>query len=170
MSNRFDRLHPELLRFRWLTLLILLVFITGCMPPGEDSDVPGSEGRGNVRDFPAMMKAKYGHQACTEHTDCPFGTRCDGDTETCTYDCAGDSGCDGGRVCSDLGTCVLGFRPYLASTDATCTSKTDASKLATLVHIFNKATDEQGVISCHNDSMCPCGGRMQPLVGQHVDL
>jgi hypothetical protein len=129
--------------------------------PGSSAQLPPwlsageASRRGPVRDFQEMMKAKYGHQQCGEDSDCPLGTHCDDETGVCDYECTGDDGCHSGQRCSDGGECVYGFTRFIASTDTSCASIPAATQLATLAHIA--AHDNQGQISCFDDTWCPCG-------------
>jgi len=132
--------------------LAMLAMLISCSSSGEPGAATSSSGdETGQRDVNAMMRAKYQHLACETNGDCPFGTRCDDDSQACAYDCVSDDGCDAGQVCNHLGVCVPSFRRFVDISTPDCAAKNPSDVIAAL-EVLN---DHQN--RCRIDADCICG-------------
>src|SRR5689334_8573173 len=108
MLKRFVRAR----RGSRLVLAVCVAVLAACdggdSPPGGGDDVvaPSPNFR---RDVDELQRIKLVPKSCETNRDCPDGSRCDGDSAVCTWECLSDSECGPDGACDQLGRCGRAF-------------------------------------------------------------
>jgi hypothetical protein len=156
-----------------LAIAACAVLLTACShgPPELTIDPGGAGGVGGGvfpdepihRDLDELWRVKYGHVACEGHADCPTGSYCAGERDSCQWQCLADSDCAPDQACDALGRCAVHPRLYKSNNLDECLAQDPATRRKALVGDGPDQpplNDQQRTCNLGTDNDnddCPCG-------------